>query len=166
MMPRSAQLKTTLYLPIELAKALKALASAAGETVNATVLRALAAYVSGTSKAGAEAADGSDLREELARLVVRVEALEQKSSIAQTGGGVEERRTIDAPGVRREARDIIRRLGRPVPHGELKSLLEQKYVLPGRRPTENLRTILVHPKARGGFVLLPKQGYAIDENVE
>lgn len=154
-----AQIKTTIYVPASIAASLKVVAARTGTTFNAAVVEALRGHL---AEQPSELRDDevSRLGEALARLSERVAALESSNAV-DTMAGAGERIPIDAAGIRREAEHIIRKLGRPVPHSEMKSLLEERFYLPGLRPTENLRTILVHPKAPPVFELVRKQGYRI-----
>lgn len=101
----------------------------------------------------------SALRRDLHDLRARVAALEQQIPNRGTVSEMtDERERLDADGVRREARALIQKRGHPIKHSELYEALSQKFVLPGRNPSENLRTILVHPKAKG-FYFTRSEGY-------
>ncbi|GLS46964.1 hypothetical protein [Methylobacterium brachythecii] len=72
---------------------------------------------------------------------------------------------LDVAGVRREAAALIGAQGTPMAHRALLSALTTRFTLPGKDISENLRTILVHPRATG-FVLVKGQGYALDRQDE
>jgi hypothetical protein len=109
------------------------------------------------------------LRQELARLNERVSRLEQADHRPDhhVASRVERPRpsgTVGAATVRQVMRDVILERGEPIPHREAVRILtvEKGLILPGLDRSENLRTILVHPKA-SGFVNLKPHGYWVDD---
>ncbi|GEP12460.1 hypothetical protein [Methylobacterium gnaphalii] len=79
--------------------------------------------------------------------------------------GSQPRPHLDAAGVRREAAALIEEHGAPMAHRALLTALAARFTLPGQDASENLRTILVHPRAKG-FVLIKGQGYALEEQAD
>lgn len=160
--------RTMLYIPMGIAAELKVIAARRGCSVNTLLVEAsealVLAYRTGATREDddppmAGVAAGLALRRDLDALAERLAVLEARvdgrTSVAAPGG---ERQILDTAGVRREARALIAAQGAPVPHRILLGLLQERFVLPGKNPSENLRTVLVHPKSRG-FRFVRGKGY-------
>ena len=165
--------RTMLYIPADLAAELKALAVRRRCSVNALLVEAsealVLAYRTRTMQegddpppAGTGLEAGLALRRDLDGLAERLAVLEAqvhgRTTVAAPRG---ERSILDATGVRREAHALIAAHASPIPHRTLLGLLQARFVLPGRNPSENLRTILVHPKSKG-FVFIQGKGYDLE----
>lgn len=165
----SRRYRTTLYMDVKLAAALKTLADRTHRTINGLIVEAVETLVAshgqqhrtcGTLPPTVDPHLG--LRRDLERLSARLDLVEAGLRGATTPSDWHDPRPRLSPSdVRREVRALILARGAPIPHGELLAALEARYVLPGKRPTENLRTILTHTKARG-FRLIRGQGYDLD----
>jgi hypothetical protein len=170
------RLRTTLTLETQLATALKLIAAERRCAVNDLIVEAVEALIS-TYEDQDRGSDSGEtvaiptsahallgLRRDLERLNDRVAMLEgrEQGRAAPLAARVQRdtRPHLDAAGVRREATALIRACAAPVPHRQLLELLEDAFVLPGQNTSENLRTILVHPKA-SGFKLIRGKGYVL-----
>ena len=179
--------KTTLYLSRSLHHAIKRAALDEGLSLNAFLLAAIEhrlGSVVATPASPAHSARSSDasvprperrsepspgtqgdLHVVLDQLKERLAAVEQ--TLARGGQpdvpSAPPHRPLSVEQVRRVVREILLDHGAPLPHRDLVDILlhERKLRLPGRDPSENLRTILVHPKAKG-FRFTRQHGYWVD----
>lgn len=176
--PRRPDLaKTTLYLPRALRTAVKRAALDGGMSLNGYVVAALERAVAQRSPSDASMPSNPGLspdrrvEPELAALHLTVQALasrlaavEQTLGTPRAGAAARAPHPLSVREVRAVVREILVDRKAPIPHRTLLDHLQQErqLVLPGRDPSENLRTILVHPKSVG-FIFLRKRGYWVDD---
>lgn len=175
-----AMTRTTLYIGRDLRQAAKRGALDTGLSLNAFIIAAIEDRVAAvrTTFGSPEAARGrtashpsatlaqeGDLHALVRQLTARLSTVE--------GMLAQDRRTSEPPSphqplsvqeVRRAVREILLAHGAPIPHRPLLDILmhERGLALPGRDVSENLRTILVHPRARG-FLFTRARGYWLDD---
>ncbi|GJE28770.1 MULTISPECIES: hypothetical protein [Methylobacteriaceae] len=175
--------KTTLYVSRSLHRAIKRAALDEGLSLNAFLLAAIEHRLgsgvsaspgsSGTpvrrpeERSEASLGTQGDLHAALDQLRDRLAAVEQALARGGQSDGpspAPPRRPLSVAQVRRVVREILLDHGAPLPHRDLVDILlhERKLPLPGRDPSENLRTILVHPKAQG-FRFMRRRGYWVDD---
>lgn len=178
--------KTTLYLDRRLHQAAKAAAKTAGLSLNALLLEAIEERLDRhhspmTSSSGEDIQDiggnsgrtidpDDDLRGRLQQLSDRmatVEAAVGRPGVLRASPNTTIKRPLTVTQVRKIVREILLAHDEPIPHRALLHILvdERGLILPGRDVSENLRTILVHPKAQG-FIFERGRGYSVkDGNV-
>ncbi|MGU3420728.1 hypothetical protein [Methylobacterium sp. D54C] len=173
------QIKTTFYFTPTLHAALKRSALDRGLSLNNYVVRvlerdvALAGLTARThdsldTTANAEVIQGdqADLRAAIHALALRLEAVERM--LGQEWGAaslaISSHRALTVQEVRAAVRDVLLKNRAPMQHRPLLDhlLQERGLILPGKDVSENLRTILVHPKSIG-FRFLRGLGYWVDD---